>query len=561
MIPITHQGLHILALGQRAGVEDAPDAPGFLAVVAEQDKDEASNTQTAPNAECCLAVAMPLPDLQIKPTELPPPASVSEPTLPGVTTHPLILPPEDQPQTAPLTPADVTASAQSKPDAPPALAVSPPLTAPTASPSESSPADVITPAPAGPAFAQPSAAVPPAFAAAHAPILTKAALARQSTPSSDLNGDQPLQIRRPAVLANPAPIGIKAPQRVALPAQALPIQILPDPVLSDQDLPNQASSGQIEPAPSPLLPTTPATPTHRISNAESAWQTRLQVTPSAIAPNQPDGATDLVPLAIAPPAAMAAATPPPANPPATGEPDHVDLKMSVRPNQLAFVALPQQARQGAAALPATANVAEPQPPATPAQQTPSIAAKSTPRALAPAHETTLVPDQTTLYAAHGPTEPHPNPTTPLSPALHPTPQTQPAPIPLPATVPAQLLHHVSAAKAGAIEVLLQPEELGHVKFQIQQQGESVRILLSAERPETLDLLRRHADHLLQEFRQSGFSQASLSFGQWGNQQRSPAPPPAPAAPYEPDVTETTTAPRQSPVPSAAPSGQGLNLRL
>ena len=133
---------------------------------------------------------------------------------------------------------------------------------------------------------------------------------------------------------------------------------------------------------------------------------------------------------------------------------------------------------------------------------------------------------------------------------------------LPAALSAQLLHHSADAKTSGVDVLLQPEELGHVKFQIQQHGDNVRILLSAERPETVELLRRNADQLLQEFRQSGFSQASLSFGQWGDQQRAPAPPAASLAQLETDGDAPISAPRP-PQPSAPilATGRGLNLRL
>lgn len=104
-------------------------------------------------------------------------------------------------------------------------------------------------------------------------------------------------------------------------------------------------------------------------------------------------------------------------------------------------------------------------------------------------------------------------------------QTAPSPappLPMPQEVSAQLLVHTSAAKTGGIELLLTPEELGHVRFQMHQHGESMRVVLSAERPETTEFLRRHAEHLMQEFRDSGFSDATLSFGQWAQQDHPPA---------------------------------------
>jgi flagellar hook-length control protein FliK len=129
------------------------------------------------------------------------------------------------------------------------------------------------------------------------------------------------------------------------------------------------------------------------------------------------------------------------------------------------------------------------------------------------------------------------------------------------SVPAQLLHHTAAAKADSVDVLLQPEELGHIKFQIQQQGETVRILLTAERPETVELLRRHSEQLLQEFRQAGFSQASLNFGQWGQQQKAPAAPPDLVSLLDAEVCNAPATLSPPSVAPLAPSGQGLNLRL
>ncbi|GLS85176.1 hypothetical protein GCM10010873_01490 [Cypionkella aquatica] len=130
---------------------------------------------------------------------------------------------------------------------------------------------------------------------------------------------------------------------------------------------------------------------------------------------------------------------------------------------------------------------------------------------------------------------------------------------MPTSVPLQLVQHLSSAALSPVEVLLSPEELGHVKFQLHQNGDTVRVVLSAERPETLDMLRRHSDQLLQEFRQAGFSQASLDFGQWS--QRSRASPPPKQAPALTDETTTHIAPRQSHPSATAATGRGLNLRL
>lgn len=124
----------------------------------------------------------------------------------------------------------------------------------------------------------------------------------------------------------------------------------------------------------------------------------------------------------------------------------------------------------------------------------------------------------------------------------------------------QLLSHAPSALQRQVEILLSPEELGHVRFQIRHSGDSVLIFLSAERPETMDMLRRNGDDLLREFRQAGFSGASLDFGQWGQQgQRQQHLAAAFGQPEDFSLTPQIARPApQAPAPGQA---QGLNLRL
>lgn len=117
------------------------------------------------------------------------------------------------------------------------------------------------------------------------------------------------------------------------------------------------------------------------------------------------------------------------------------------------------------------------------------------------------------------------------------------------------------AGQGTVELSLAPQELGRLRMSLMQDGEAVRVLLTAERPETIDLMRRHADQLVQEFRQAGFSGATLSFGQWGPggggaQPLPQADPPALAVPETADMPAS-----QSPGPQLAQSASGLDLRL
>lgn len=96
-----------------------------------------------------------------------------------------------------------------------------------------------------------------------------------------------------------------------------------------------------------------------------------------------------------------------------------------------------------------------------------------------------------------------------------------------------------------------------MRFEVTQSGDQMRIHLTVERAETLDLLRRHADQLLAEFREAGYPDATLSFGHWSQGSRHSA---AAAA------FSDTPLPLSEPVPDFAPAaprreGGGLDLRL
>jgi hypothetical protein len=62
-----------------------------------------------------------------------------------------------------------------------------------------------------------------------------------------------------------------------------------------------------------------------------------------------------------------------------------------------------------------------------------------------------------------------------------------------------------------IELRLDPPELGRVSIDMTMDGNTVSATVSAERPETLDLLRRHVDMLQRELGASGFGSADIGF--------------------------------------------------
>jgi flagellar hook-length control protein FliK len=109
-----------------------------------------------------------------------------------------------------------------------------------------------------------------------------------------------------------------------------------------------------------------------------------------------------------------------------------------------------------------------------------------------------------------------------------------------------------------VELTLAPEELGRLRLHMVPQGDAIHVILSAERPDTVDLLRRNADHLIAELRQSGFTAPSFSFGTWGDapQQRFSAPPNGlpNGQRAEADASQTPPAPPKT-------IATGLDLRL
>ena len=90
--------------------------------------------------------------------------------------------------------------------------------------------------------------------------------------------------------------------------------------------------------------------------------------------------------------------------------------------------------------------------------------------------------------------------------------------PVPMTGLAQHIRQQAApGKPTASELSLAPEELGKLRIFMTPDGDKLRIVIQAERPETLELLRRNSESFAADLRQSGFAGASFSFGGWGDQ--------------------------------------------
>jgi hypothetical protein len=372
---------------------------------------------------------------------------------------------------------------------------------------------------------------------------------RQNTESqlvaldADLQGQSPSPVPQ-AVLATPVSGDDSGFSAVPPPAQAVETRLdLPaaPPLASGNDLapPKPAIGAAAEPPP-------PA--------GTAALQTSEKPLLAAVAPPVPDAP---------------AASDPAGSPPAVGLAAPADLPAAAKPRP----AVSQKAEATAAvlnAVAATVVIPAPKPQVASARSTAptphwsriEAATEESPPAIDPAKALLPQPLAVDQPASAEPADGFKIEKLPQTETRVPQPDT-PAlakAAAMPANLHSQLLTHAPSALQRQVEVLLAPEELGHVKFQIRHIGDSVSVFLSAERPETMDMLRRNGEDLLREFRQAGFAGASLDFGQWGQQQQPSQQPPAAFALAD----EFSLAPpiaRPAPAMISADQAQGLNIRL
>ena len=89
---------------------------------------------------------------------------------------------------------------------------------------------------------------------------------------------------------------------------------------------------------------------------------------------------------------------------------------------------------------------------------------------------------------------------------------------LPRNVIQQLTHGIKAGQDRTADILLNPAELGRVRISLQSGDTGVTVNILADRPETLELLRRNVDLLAQDFQDIGYGAADFAFGQGGQPQ-------------------------------------------
>lgn len=140
----------------------------------------------------------------------------------------------------------------------------------------------------------------------------------------------------------------------------------------------------------------------------------------------------------------------------------------------------------------------------------------------------------------------------------------PSGAPVPAAPSQQIATAVAIDRpdAAQIDVSLSPEELGQVRLRLNYSDLGLSVSITAERPETLDLLRRNIDSLARDFQELGYGDVNFSFGDQSRQDR---PTPSPRAEgfgwAQGEIArgETGSAPL-SPLDNRPP-GSGLDLRI
>jgi flagellar hook-length control protein FliK len=128
----------------------------------------------------------------------------------------------------------------------------------------------------------------------------------------------------------------------------------------------------------------------------------------------------------------------------------------------------------------------------------------------------------------------------------------------------QLVEVMSQAAHRPTEIALSPEELGRVRMSVAAEDGKITVSILTERPETLDLMRRHIDQLGQSFRSMGYDQVSFSFGQGaqtGDQSGSNPSASSPSGPSQTDTANSGTETGANVVNLDSAPTTGIDIRL
>ncbi len=124
---------------------------------------------------------------------------------------------------------------------------------------------------------------------------------------------------------------------------------------------------------------------------------------------------------------------------------------------------------------------------------------------------------------------------------------------------ALVIEHMRPAGQSLFQIRMDPVELGQLRITLQMTEAGLHIQIMAERPETLDLMRRFSADLMQDLRQMGFSDLMMSFSDQQHRALQPAPERR-AFPVEPESPGPVQILGVALEPSRVGSG-GMDLRL
>ncbi|SEA56233.1 flagellar hook-length control protein FliK [Rubrimonas cliftonensis] len=113
----------------------------------------------------------------------------------------------------------------------------------------------------------------------------------------------------------------------------------------------------------------------------------------------------------------------------------------------------------------------------------------------------------------------------------------------------------AAGDGDRVELRLDPPELGRVMIHMRIEDGALSAQITADRPETLDLMRRNADILQRELQAAGFGRADLDFS---GQRRQQAEAPISMARDARDAEQSASA---APVAARRSPGDRLDIRL
>ncbi len=218
------------------------------------------------------------------------------------------------------------------------------------------------------------------------------------------------------------------------------------------------------------------------------------------------------------------------------------IEVPIRPE------MPQQSSLPSAPLPPLADIRPQSPLATASPGFPSIPRTGFDALLNPSE---VVPDIAQVVGS-------PMPTIPSMAALAGPVAIAPPSVPF-MTVPMQLVQSVQAALGadhpmGAIELTLDPPELGTVRVVVSRGDDGPVVQMIADRPETLDLMRKHAGSMAQEFARQGLDTASFQFGGQRNQNEDHGP--SGTIPVDDDPVDPTDQ-----VAGTSSTGTGMDIRI